>query len=280
LGNSISKVGVRVQTGIGWAMTGVGVAIFATPLLGAPKEMMFAAIGPLIAGIVNVGVAGAVRRRYVDAAPTVELSSDARALLRHIYRERIGWPTAMAYGAVATAGLRAHARRFARFGGMPPMGEQYSPWSATGYSGIGLHHFGRTLPKLTPEVWDALDRAAHAYNRVAAVQAISRDQGGIGRITGRIDSAADEAMGEILHNSATLCRYPEGADAGRSRIENRILALEELARRLESLTSPTAADMRGTRRAVDEVLDDLRLEQLARSELRLDDVDPTQRLDH
>lgn len=253
LGRAVGQSSYKVHGIVGAAITTLGLGFLASPLFGAPVEVMAGSIGPLIAGTINIGMAIAARRRIIQSQPgVVEYSPDAKALLLALHR-----------------GLGAGANYYNR---MLPIG--VLPFAASRmiarriHLRLALRGTVGTMPTPAVEVVTYLERAAVAYQRVAAVLATSKNQAAIAKLGPRAALAAEEAMSDIFHHSATLCRYPEGLDAGRKPIEAQIKALEEIADGFENLAATSLEPQSINRSNVDDLLTDLRLEQLARSELR------------
>ncbi|AIE87702.1 hypothetical protein [Fimbriimonas ginsengisoli] len=247
LGHSLNRAGLTIQAGVGGLMLAVAGAFLVAPLFGASKDLLPAAIGPLFAGGINLTIALAIRRRIVPDTPVrVEMSRDARSLLLVLYQQVAGWPTPL--GGFNYLRMRRMRRRM---------------WVA------GLTS---QIPLPNQEVIGFLERAAEAFNRISAVVGGQREVPAIAKMSARVTLAADEAMAEIFHQAATLSRYPEGVQAGRGRIEAEIQALGQVAAGLESLAATGESILeRQPRTSVADVLSELRLEQLARRELTIDD---------
>lgn len=250
LGRSIGQFSRRIHLVVGGAMLALGVGFLAAPLLGGPPEVIAGGVGPVIAGVLNLSMATAMGRRTAVAPPgQVEYSSEARVLILQLYRERFGWSSNFGMCGLRR-GSRLSQRRMNRRLAMAGMAEP--------------------LPAPTTHVLDYLERAAEAYQRVAAVLAINKAQPAVVKLGGRALMAAEEALADVFHQASTLCRYPEGLATGRASLEARISTLEEIAGRMESLVASGVEPTRSTRSSIDDFLTDLRLEELARTELRIE----------
>jgi hypothetical protein len=218
--------------------------------------ILSAATGPLIAGVVNLSVALGIRRRIAPEAPVqVQMSPQAKSLLLTLYRHVAGWPS----GPFVLTGRpsRFRMRRMQRR--------------------LMLAGYGTPVPEPNAEVLALLEGAATAYNRISAVVTANQDVPAIAKMAPRVLLAADEAMSEVFHQSASLSLYPEGVEAGRKRIEGQIASLTQVAGRLESLAGSGAESTENRLRStMDDVLSELRFEQLARTELQAPVEEQTQ----
>jgi hypothetical protein len=138
---------------------------------------------------------------------------------------------------------------------------------ASGYS--GWNWFSQAPEPVNAEVVALLDVAAEQFNRIQGI--LESPHGSLVKLAPQAFAAADEAMAEILHHGAVFDKYPESVNATRKTVEARIASLRELADRLEELATgdQTLTDKVAYTSSIDSVLEDLRLEQLARSELRV-----------
>lgn len=244
----MNHAGLRIQAGLGAAMFLIGVGLSFSMWVSGALEGMAAGIGPLMAGGINLTIALGIRRRLGPETPVrVEMSRDAKSLLLALYRQVAGWPASPLGFETRSRGLRA--RKMQRR--------------------LMMAGFGAAVPLPNDEVVGLLESAASAYNRVAAVLSANHEIPSIAKMAARVTLAADESMAEIFHLAATLSRYPEGLEGGRLRVEGQIKALEEVADRLESLAASGVGNLENRLRSnVDDVLSELRFEQLARAELQ------------
>lgn len=155
----------KIQAILGGVFLGVGALFAVLPFTGLPPGIAFGAIGPTIAGIVNLGVGlgfrGAWRRQ-----PAVTLSDDARALLQALVVRAQAWQGGWA---------------------IPPQRIVMRPG-----------HSERTPSIPPPGALEALEAAAGAHNRVVDALASATDERAM-----RLLAAADAGMGEALHLAAT-----------------------------------------------------------------------------
>ncbi len=249
--SNYSKRAFNIQLGIGCACLAGGLACFAAPLFGADWHAVFAGFGPGIAGITNIIVPLAIRKRFETVRPvTVPLTSEARSVVAALNRKFQGKnPWAWNSG---------------------DWTEEKQMWAGRGNWGWNAYGDPQALTELSDEVLDTLEKAAYQFNRIVALLATSGSgQSSISRLAAKVSTAADEAMAEILHQSGMLGRYPEGADAVRIRLDGAIAELTELANRVQALSvsEPTFTERLATRSGLHDVLDELRMEQAARTEL-------------
>jgi hypothetical protein len=131
---------------------------------------------------------------------------------------------------------------------------------------------------LTDPAFELLDRAAIEYNRIAGCLETGRATGSatLIKVAPSVLQAADEAMADVLHQASVLDRYPESHEAATLAAEDEIRLLRETADRVEDLSIAPPDGARTTAASrLEGVLEDLRFEQLARSELR----EPAEELD-
>lgn len=237
LGAAVGQVNYKVQTVVGGALIALSTAFCIAPMFGAPPEIMFGTVGPLTGGVINLAMARAMRRRTVPNQPdAVRLTPPAKQLLMTLYREQFGWWSSP--GIVHGPARRRQVRRMRRLSDELTLNDAVLPY---------------------------LERAAEAYQRIAAVMSTGSLNGSLTKLGGRAWGAADETMADMLHQCGVLCQFPESLDTAAPQLEQRITTMREIADRMESLRqteSPSVASG-----AVADVLTDLRLEQLARSEV-------------
>jgi hypothetical protein len=222
------------------------------------------------AGGMMLAMSQILRRRFRSISTSEwRLSTEAKGLLLKLVRRRLGW---MDGGGFSMMGPMAfpmgrHSRRRLR----------HLAWD-TGEPGFGF--LSRPAAEVSPEVTELLDVAAEHYNRVAGLVHTPAPRSAIAKLAPAATAAADEAMADILHEAATLEKYPESSSATRKQIETAIRALQELGNRLEEVATrdQSLTDRVDYSSRMDSVLEELRLEQLARSELQKSDGDLGQRL--
>lgn len=267
LGYSSYRYSSAIQIAIGSVLSALGVGMLMGPLFGGDPGMMAGALGPIIGGSVNIAVGVSMRRRYVsDSTAHVELTPEAKGLLMALHRRLFGWrspwvwstnPEWRGFGPSWRTGVPFGAHRMAR------RARRAAMW-------------GGVTPEMVPETIDDdelqdLDQVAAQYNRtIGNLEASKAGSATLSKLAPRIAKAADEAMAEALHQAAMLMKFPEGGSIARAKLQQQQKALQELADRVETMAAGQSgiADQLPARSSIDDVLDELRLEQLARSELR------------
>lgn len=235
LGSSQMSRTYRMSQRVSYFMLGLGV-VLAVVLFAATGlvEASLGALGPLIAGGVNLTIFKAAKRRAdVEGTSPVALTPQATGLLHGLM------PNAVAFmGPGYQRNLRMRVAN----------------------------------PLLNNDLHDLLEAAAFQANRVAAVlgsMEVSTDSS-VRRLGPSSRQACDETMGEIFHHGAILAQYPESPNAPRAEIESRTRDLAELATRLESLQGSLSMGLPATSGAMGALLEDLRLQDLAHRELASD----------
>ncbi|HWD40039.1 MAG TPA: hypothetical protein VG944_14415, partial [Fimbriimonas sp.] len=202
-----------IQFSIGAVLSLVGVGMAAASLLGAQRELIFAAIGPFTAGAVNVGVALGMRKKSASSqAPTVNLTPEAKRLLSALVWKFV-WKKNRWY-----------------------MGEEMWGAGSENWHGCGWQHYlERPLNEITADAYDYLEQAAFQYNRVQASLATAHPGTALDKMRSRIVAAADEGIADALHQAALISKYPEGSEAVRARLSSSLTVLTELGARVEAL---------------------------------------------
>lgn len=251
LGQNMGRVGATIQLAIGGFFSAVGLGLLVAPLLGAPPQVAIGSIGCLGAGIPN-GLVGLFLRRRLrqQQLQHVQLTPQARKLLLRLLRMRSDW------------------RHQWQFAGSPGRGDGRHGDGMYGLSGASAFGLGGVQP-LSAEVEDALERAAFEFNRVLGCLSTATGDPAFEKLGSRALAAADETMTEFLHHANQLADFPESESAPRAQAERAIGELAELADRAEQLAQVSArgTGVKAVRSAMEEVLDELRLEHLARAEL-------------
>lgn len=239
-----SRRAFKIQGMIGGSLLAVGLAIMAMPLFGAEKQLFFASLGPVIAGGTNLIVAAAMKKRFNSAAKEpMTLSSEARSVMRALnrkYNPRKAWEWD------------------------DSMWQEQMGWTP------GTQGSAAASADLSEAVLEELEKAAYQYNRIAAVLvAAGSAQSSVVRMATKVETAANESMGDVLHQAGLLAAFPEGSEAVSMRLHGTIKDLTELADRTQALllAEPTFTERLVQRTGIQDVLDELRLEQAARSEL-------------
>jgi hypothetical protein len=121
---------------------------------------------------------------------------------------------------------------------------------------------------LNPVAFEMLDKAAFQYNRVAGILGTGHPE--VARFGPTIKAAADQAMADVFHVGYLLDAFPESQSTAMAKADQEIAAFTELADRLESMQKQPAlgAEVASpTSSPISNVLEELRLDQLARAEL-------------
>ncbi len=230
LGQNVWGRSWKIQAGVGAvclaaaAGMGIGAAAF------GPPELAFGALGPGIAGIVNLCIGLGFRAAGRKQGATLALSPEARALLHALVVRSMVWQPG----------------RRVRVGAFHP--EQ--TW------------VGYTAPAEPPtEAMALLDRGAEAHNRLTLALADARNER-----SNRLRSAADAGMVELLERTVLLAARSSDLAPGLAEMEDTVQRLTELAERVEATTSlpEGTSNLRST---LDATLEELRAEDVARQEL-------------
>lgn len=247
---------------IGGAVSGIG-------------GLLLGAIGPSIAGIINLAIGLTTRRRQSNQIlPEAKLTPEARGFLTNLMRStNTPWAN----------GYQNQPWNWHWQGG--PMGAVQAPMNP---AQSFFHQLGKQwgfVPKtpkdvLPKTVHDLLDTACFHYNRIWGLLEAGKSDSSFAKIMSTARNGADEALFSILHHCATLQRYPETVSAAARDCEEKIRALKELADGLESIQSRPASisDRLGYTSAMDSALEEIRLERLAREELHTQPDEETNHL--
>jgi len=211
-----------------------GAALGAAIFSGAAAELQafgFIGVWFTLQGLYYLGTAGNVNKRaHAEGTPQARLTKEADGLLRRLIE---GLDDSM------------------------PL-----PWRRAPR---------RSADLLVPEAFQLLDAAARQYNRVQGVLTIEGERASptLHRLGPNIRAAADEALAEVLHAAALIQQFPESAAVHRAGACTRLEALDELAGTVERVqsTGPAGPALAAPASRLDEVLEELRSDQLARIEI-------------
>lgn len=264
LGYSSMKAGVLIQSVIGGGMLALGLGFLAAPLMGADPSVQWASMGPIMAGAVNLVIGQVLRRKLVQGVPApIALTPEAKALLQALYRDSVGSATdwiwngnSMIHVSEGQSRIGRRARRRQRLA-----------------SALSGDNPDAVPADVAPHVEELLDRAAFEFNRIAGCLATGQPSNAtIAKLAPQVSAATDEAMADALHHAALLTKYPESGEASRTRLETHIAAMGEVADRIEEIVAkvPALSESIGRRSRIDDVIEELRLDQMARKELQKD----------
>ncbi|MEZ0326613.1 MAG: hypothetical protein ACAH95_11975 [Fimbriimonas sp.] len=264
-----------IQSAMGGLLSLVGSAGIMATVGGASRDTVPAMTLMLAAGAVMFTTSVVVRRMFRSMGSVDwRLSPEAKGLLLKLVRRRLGWLEGGGFAMSSRGmglgfGMGKHTRRTLR----------RIAWD-NGESSFRM--LSRPAPEVSPEVIAFLDVAAEQYNRISGIVQSPALAGTLSKLGPTAIAAADEAMADILHQSATLDKFPESVNATRKQIDTAIRALIELGDRLEEVAT---RDQLLTERLdysskMDSVLEELRLDQLARSELQTPPAEENQQLEH
>ncbi len=232
LGGTASRPSYRIQIAVGSGLLAVPLVMGIAVLLGAnPEILIYGAGGPTIAGVINLAVGLTLRNKALRSEVTpVSLSKEAKSMLSRLVHAQTSWS-------------------------FRPRSSETSPLIAS----LGI------------EAFEVLERSAFQYNRVVGALTSLAQTSAIVRISPKVLIAANEAMSEILHNAAMVAEYPEGAKTSRMRIEFQVNAMRELGDHVEQIASrpESLIERMASRTQMSDVLDELRFDELARTELQI-----------
>lgn len=269
LGHANARRGLVIMGMVGAICLLLAAVIVAVSLITTNPDAIAGAIGPFIAGTVNLTLSRKLRRRMTPAVETdAELTPQARSFMADLMKEVFGWsyawgstdPRPIWSGGTSSPHMRKRDRRAWR--------RMYSrgSWGKRERSAKEVLH---------PAAFEALDQAAYHYNRMAGLLATGNPA--FTKFAPTVKAAADQAMADMFDTAAVLDNFPESS-APQSKAGEQIDELKELADRLETMeASGVNAVEAGSR--IQTVLEELRLDQLARSELTQPAEEPqTQKL--
>jgi hypothetical protein len=129
----------------------------------------------------------------------------------------------------------------------------------------------RRVPRSLPmDVLDLLEEATAEYHAIQGTLRIEQGSSqALIRSSQRISRAAEETLGQILHNAAILVQYPESSLTTRDVMSLQLGSLYELARHVDVIASaePSLADRLTSQSLMDVVLEEMRMDERTRSEL-------------
>ncbi len=221
----------------------IAISILVVAVVTGVYEISYGALGPFIAGFVNLLVAVTIGGRAA-AQPTCpdSLNEDGRALLRNLILST-------------------------DIGRRPPLSLTHPNHMKGGRRSLTFPERVRILQP-NEAVVERLETIFFQYNRLlGAVDALSEMGDDRAALAKRLRPAAEEAVADALNTSAGLAEFPESSQralAALGRIES---GLSEMADRSEALTTETSPLPGGSSRPFDRALEELRLAEKSHKEL-------------
>lgn len=266
LGQGHWRRGLIIMGVMGVIMLLMAVFILVTSIVTANPGMLAGAVGPSIAGFVNLMVAIALKTRMKPAMETTaDLTPEARKFMAELMQKVYGWP--YAWGA-------SDPNHWNHAPGTNPVQRKRERRALRrmylrGSWGVRQH---AAKEFLSPEVFAVLDKAAFQHNRIAG--ALASGNPALARFAPTVKAAADQAMADMFQVAQLLDSFPESRSSASAKAEQDIEALTELADRLETMQSQGEVSLTPSSPSpVQAVLEELRMDQLARSELATQEVE-------
>lgn len=249
---------------VGALMLAIAAVFILTSLFTGAPQASAGALGPMIGGIVNVLLWKRFHGRFKPALEVnAELTPEARAFMAQLMQEVYGWPypwgSVEAHNPFSGEGSyqSPHERRRER-----------RAWRRMYAAGSWGKRQRSARDCLNPAAFEVLDRAAAEHNRISGILETGHPE--LARYASSIRAAADQAMADVFQWAQIVENYPESGQAPQEKAEAEISALHELGDRLLTIQSqqPLEIDQPKPRpNAINAVLEELRLDQLAREEL-------------
>ena len=268
LSHASLRRGLMIMGAIGSMMLIVALLIVFAAVGSGQPAVMAGAIGPGIAGFVNLVLSRVLRARTKPGLEVnANLTPEARSFMANLMKEVYGWPRA--WGAIEpkriweSKDLNEFDRRQNKF----ERHRERHAWSRMIQSGSWGKRQRQSKECLQASAFDALDKAAFQYNRIAGALASGHPE--MSRLAPTVKAAADQSMADMFHVGYLLDAYPESQSSAQAKADQEIAALTELANRLESIQQvPASQELALSKPSpIKSVLEELRLDQLARAEL-------------
>jgi hypothetical protein len=264
LSHASMRRGVVIMTAVGTLMLLMALVICVAALVTGHDAAMAGAIGPTIAGSVNLIVSRVLKRRINPALEVnANLTPEARGFMANLMKDVYGWP--QAWGAVephpvwnAENGYMSRHQRI----------RERHVWRHMLASGSWGKRQQSAKQCLNPAAFDMLDKAAYQYNRIAGILGTGHPE--VARFAPTIKSAADQAMADVFHVGYLLDSFPESQSSAQAKADQEIASLTELAERMESMQRQPAVGSEAVVRTsspISNLLEELKLDQSARAEL-------------
>jgi hypothetical protein len=269
IGQSGAKAAVALNGSIGTLFTLGGIGMMVTSVVINDPGMFIGAIGPLIGGGINLGVARMMFKRKQQFQPLdIKLTDEATQFIHHLMKLAFGWR----YRWVGWEGMNPGIGGMRRY-------RRHLLFHSETEPPVGADQRAAKL-LLRDDLYTALDNATQQYNRIYGLLTASDipQSSTVGKRRPTILHAIDEAMADILHQAALLDKYPESKIAAAQVITERTATMKETADRMESLVSqaPQVIPTEKPLTALESVLEDLKLSDIAESELNAPSCEPPQ----
>jgi len=248
-----------INTRVGYGLFGLsGVVALISYFAGGPLGLA-CGIGPIIGGSANLMIGNAWRKRAKRNSGETQVSPDVWKFLHGLATHVLG-PN--------------YAYRASNLGFYPVSngwnGLRQTP-KASATTAVGITGARSASEVLDPRVFEMMNEVAHQFNRVHGYLSMpSQPESNLGRDGLRIQVAADQAMIDALSIASTMQQFPENIESIRPSLDACTTALREAADLLANITSPKGAAIQPHSQAtmLRGMLDDLRIESLARTELQ------------
>lgn len=255
---------VVIMTAVGTAMLIMALLICIAALVTGHDAAMAGAIGPTIAGSVNLIVSRVLKRRINPALEVnANLTPEARGFMANLMKDVYGWP--QAWGAIEPRAVwnsePGYMSRHDRI-------RERHVWRRMLASGSWGKRQQTAKQCLNPVAFAMLDKAAFQYNRIAGILGTGHPE--VARFEPTIKAAADQAMADVFHVGYLLDSFPESQSSAQAKADQEISALTELGERLETMQQQPAIGSEAVVRAsspISNLLEELKLDQSARAEL-------------
>ena len=252
-----------INSGIGLGLIGLAVVITVIGVLTEGASGLAFGIGPALGGVINVIVGRTWRIKARKNAGETQVPTEVWKFLHGLAEHVLG----------PSYPFRASNM------GYYPVSDAWNGWRLTPRQSSEAKDLATTSRRsareiLDPRVFEMMDAVAYQYNRVHGYLSHPVRQGGaLPSDAFRIQVAADQAMIDALSIARTMQQFPENIEALRPSMEVCAGALQEASDLVGSITGTkgVAAPLHEQAVLLRGVLEDLRIESWARSELNQDE---------
>lgn len=255
-----------INTNVGYGLLGLSALLTGIGLIFVGIQGFAMGIGPAIGGVINVLVGRAWRTRAKRTAGDTQIPDPVWTFLHGLTMHVLGpaYPFRTSYL------------------GHYPVSNSWSGWRPTprvSASAVSAPANRSAREMLDPRVFDLLEAAAKQFNRVQGHVHTSEAGGAKPSEAPRIQVAADQAMIDALSIAATMQQFPENIESLRPSLEACTTALNEAADLVATISTSTAQAAQPKEQAtmLRGMIEDLRIEALARTELSEAPAETTQR---